>query len=124
VNSFDDDTAGSPFLLRNLAAVAANYRDGGISVFVLAGFVASQDQLRGIREAAGVPLRVVRLSTELRDIQRRLAADVTTERQLELQESARQIARGDGAGIEDLLLANDGPVSVIGQQIMTWLGWA
>src|SRR6266496_84985 len=61
VNSFDGHAAGNPFMLRNLAAVVSNYREGGISVFVLAYFVSSHDKLRGIREAVGVPLRVVRL---------------------------------------------------------------
>jgi hypothetical protein len=45
-----------------LTAVVSNYREGGISVFVLAYFVSSHGELRGIREAVGVPLRVVRLS--------------------------------------------------------------
>src|SRR5215831_7855433 len=119
----DDDTAGFRLMLRNLAAVVSNYREAGISVFLLAYFVASRDELRGIREAAGVPLRVVRLSVPLPDIQRRLAADVTTERQEELREAAKQIAAGEGVGIEDVVVANDRPVPVVAQQIMTWLGW-
>jgi len=123
VNSFDGQTAGNPFLLRNLAAVVSNYREGGISVFVLAHFVSSHDQLSGIREAVGVPLRVVRLSVPLADIEERLAADVTTERQEELKEAARQIADGAGVGLEDVVLANDRPVPVVAQQIMAWLGW-
>ena len=57
VNSFDGSAARNPFLLRNLAAVVSNYREGGISVFVLAYFVSSHDELRGIREDVGVPLR-------------------------------------------------------------------
>ena len=73
VNSFDGHAAGSPFMLRNLAAVVSNYREGGISVFVLAYFVSSREDLRAIREAVGVPLRVVRLSVPLPDIERRLA---------------------------------------------------
>src|SRR6185437_13908720 len=80
VNSFDGSGARNPFLLRNLAAVVSNYREGGISVFVLAYFVSSHDELRGIREACGVPLRVVRLSVPLPDIELRLSAAVTTER--------------------------------------------
>ena len=47
--TFGDHEAGSPLMLRNLAAVASNYREGGISVFVLARFVSSYDELRGIR---------------------------------------------------------------------------
>ena len=88
INTFDDGAAENPFLLRNLAAVVSNYRGGGISVFVLAYFVSGHDELRGIREAVGVPLRVVRLSVPLPDIERRLAADVTTERREELREAA------------------------------------
>ena len=124
INTFDDGAAENPFLLRNLAAVVSNYRGGGISVFVLAYFVSGHDELRGIREAVGVPLRVVRLSVPLPDIERRLAADVTTERREELREAAQQIAAGAGVGVEDIVLANDRPVPIVAQQIMTWLGWA
>ncbi|HYB87598.1 MAG TPA: adenylyl-sulfate kinase [Streptosporangiaceae bacterium] len=117
------DAARSGLMLRNLAAVASNYREAGISVFVLAHFVGDHDRLRRIQEAVGVPLRVIRLSVPLPDIERRLAADVTTERQEDLREAARQIAAGQGVGVEDLVLANDRPVGIVAQQIMTWLGW-
>ena len=110
-------------MLRNLAAVVSNYREGGISVFVLAYFVSSHEELHGIREAVGVPLRVVRLSVPLLDIEQRLAADVTTERREELWEAARQIEDGEGVGVEDVVLANDRPVPVVAEQVMTWLGW-
>jgi len=123
VDYSDDDAAGFRLMLRNLAAVVSNYREAGISVFLLAYFVTDHDGLRSIREAVGVPLRVVRLSVPLADIERRLAADVTTERQEELREAAKQIAAGDGVGIEDVVLANDRPVGIVAQQIMTWLGW-
>jgi hypothetical protein len=94
-----------------------------ISVFILAYFVSSHDELRGIREAVGVPLRVVRLSVPLPDIEQRLAADVTTERREELREAARQIEGGKGVGVEDVVLANDRPVRVVAEHVMTWLGW-
>jgi len=120
----DDEAAGFGLMLRNLAAVILNYREAGISVFVMAYFVSGHHELRGIREAVAVPLRVVRLSVPLPDIKRRLAADVTTERQEELREAAQQIAAGAGVGVEDVALANDRPVGIVAQQIMTWLGWA
>jgi hypothetical protein len=103
--------------------VVANYREAEISVFVMAYFVAGQDELRGIQDAVGVPLRVVRLSVPLADIEQRLAADVTTERQEELREAAQQIAAGAGVGVEDVVVANDRPVGIVAQQILTWLGW-
>ena len=123
IAGYGDDAPDNPFMLRNLAAVVANYREGGISVFVLAYFVSGQDELRGIREAVGVPLRVVRLTVPLPEIQQRLAFDMTTERQEEALEAGRQIAAGEGVGLEDLVLANDRPVPVVAEQIMTWLGW-
>jgi hypothetical protein len=66
---------------------------------------------------------VVRLSVPLSDIERRLAADVTTERREELREAAKQTAAGAGVGIEDMVLANDRPVAIVAQQLVTWLGW-
>jgi energy-coupling factor transporter ATP-binding protein EcfA2 len=124
VNYSDDGSAGLALMLRNLAAVVSNYRESRISVFVLAYFVRDQDALRGIRKAVGVPLRVVRLVVPLPDIEQRLAADVTTERQEELREAARQIAAGEGARIANVMVPNDRPVAVVARQVMSWLGWA
>jgi adenylylsulfate kinase-like enzyme len=45
--NFNEDAAGSPLMLRNLAAVASNYRDAGISTFVLAWFVAIMARCAG-----------------------------------------------------------------------------
>jgi len=123
VNYSDDDSAGPALMLRNLAAVVSNYREAGISVFVLAHFVRDQDALRGIRKAVGVPLRVVRLSVPLPEIAQRLAADVTAERREDLREAGRQIAAGEGVGLEDAMVANDRPVAVVARQVMSWLGW-
>jgi adenylylsulfate kinase-like enzyme len=98
VNYSDVHSARFGLMLRNLAAVVSNYREAGISVFVLAFFVLDHDALRGIREAVGVPLRVVRLSVPLPDIAQRLTGGVTTERQEDLREAGRQIAASEGSG--------------------------
>jgi hypothetical protein len=121
--TFDEHASGSPLMLRNLASVASNYRDAGISTFVLAWFVRDHGALRRVREAAGVPLRVVRLSVPLAGIERRLSADVTTERQDNLREAASSVAAGEGVGVEDVVVDNDRPVPVVAQNVMTWLGW-
>ena len=110
-------------MLRNLAAVASNYRGAGISTFVLAWFVRDHGALRGVREAVGVPLRVVRLAVPLPDIERRLSVDVTTERQDDLREAAASIAAGEGVGVEDVVVDNGRPGPVVAQEVMTWLGW-
>ena len=70
-----------------------------------------------------MPLRVVRLSVPLPDIERRLAADVTTERRDDLREAAGSIAAAEGVGVEDAVVDNDRPVPVVAREVMTWLGW-
>lgn len=122
-DNFDDHAAGMGLMLRNLAAVAANYRDAGVSTFVVAGFIRSQAALRDVREAVGAPLPVVRLSVPLPDIERRLAADVTSGRRDDLAEAAASLASGEGSGFEDLVIGNDRPVQVVAREIVTWLGW-
>src|SRR5215813_8405862 len=94
-----------------------------ISVFVLAWFVRDRGALRNVREAVGIPLRVVRLSVPLPDIERRLAVDVTTERQEELRQAAASIAAAEGVGVEDAVVDNDRPVPVVAREVLTWLGW-
>ena len=90
---------------------------------MLAWFVRDQGALRGVQEAVGVPLRVVRLSVPLPDIERRLAVDATTERQDDLQVAAASIAAGVGVGVEDAVVDNDRPIPVVAREVMTWLGW-
>jgi adenylylsulfate kinase-like enzyme len=123
VDDYDGHGDRYRLLLRNLAAVASNYRDAGIRVFVVAWFVRDHDALREVREAVGVPLRVVRLSVPLSGIEQRLARDVTTERRENLREAAASIAASEGVGVEDVVVANDRPVGAVAREVMAWLGW-
>jgi len=70
-----------------------------------------------------VPLRVVRLSVPLHDIERRLAGDVTSGRRDDLRDAASSIAAGEGAGVEDVVVGNDRPVGTVAREVMSWLGW-
>jgi Adenylylsulphate kinase len=110
-------------MLQNLAAVAANYQRAGIRLFVLAYFVRSPGEVAAVRKALGLPLRVARLTVPLRDIEQRLAGDVTTGRRDDLQEAAVSIAAGEGVGVEDVTVTNDRPVAVVAQDVVTFLGW-
>jgi hypothetical protein len=92
-------------------------------LFVLAYFIPDHETLRGVREAVGVPLRVVRLTVPLPAIRQRLAADVTSGRQDDLREAEAQLAASEGAGLEDVAVANDRPIGVVTAEIMSWLGW-
>jgi hypothetical protein len=118
----DHDT-GRATMLRNLAAVLPHYRDLGVTAYVLAYFVPDRGTLDGIRRAFGLPLRVVRLSAALEDIERRLAADVTSGRRDDLRDAAESIANSEGVGVEDLVIETDKPVRAIAAEIMAWLGW-
>ena len=123
-DNFDDHAAGFGLMLRNLSAVASNYREAGIRVFIAAYFIRDLEALHAVREATGVPLRVVRLSVPLPDIEQRLAADLTSGRRDDQREAASSIASGEGVGVEDATVLNDRPVGLVAQEIMTWLGWA
>ena len=118
-----DHATGYRMMLRNLAAVAPTYLDAGIGVFVVAYFVRDLDALRSVREALGVPLRVVRLSVPWPDIERRLASDVTSGRRDDLRDAAASIAEGEGVGAEDIVISNDRAVGTVAREVMTWLGW-
>jgi energy-coupling factor transporter ATP-binding protein EcfA2 len=110
-------------MLENLAAVAANYRRAGIRLFVLAYFVRSPGEVRGVREALGLPLRVARLTVRLPEIERRLAGDVTSGRRDDLRAAAASIAAAEGAGVEDVVIGNDRPIGAVARDVMTFLGW-
>ena len=86
---------------------------------VRACFARSPGQVQAVREALGLPLRVVPLP----DIERRLASDVTSGRRDDLREAASSIAAAEGAGIEDLAIGNDRPIGVVARDVMTFLGW-
>jgi len=110
-------------MAENLASVTANYRRAGVGKFVLAWFVRTQDELDVVRRAAGVPLRVVRLSVPLQQIERRLASDVTSGRRDDLIAAAESIAAGEGVGLEELVMSNDQPITAAAEQILAFLGW-
>jgi hypothetical protein len=119
----DDRAAEFGLMLQNLSAVAANYRRARIRLFVLAYFVRSPDEVRSVRDAVGLPLRVVRLEVPLPDIERRLASDVTSGRRDDLREAAASIAAAEGAGVEDVVIGNDRPIGVVAQEVLSFLGW-
>jgi adenylylsulfate kinase len=110
-------------MLANLAAVAGNYRRAGIRRFVLAYFVRDLAEVQGVRKALGVPLRVVRLTVPLADIERRLAGDVTSGRRDDLREAAASIAADEGVGVEDVVVGNDRPVGIVARDVLAFLGW-
>ena len=118
-----DHAMGYRMMLRNLAAVAPNYRDAGIKIFVVAYFLRDSEALLSVQAALGVPLRVVRLAVSLQDIERRLARDVTSGRRDDLRDAASSVAVGEGVGVEDIVISNDRAVGTVAHEVMSWLGW-
>jgi hypothetical protein len=110
-------------MLQNLDVVAANYRRAGIRRYVLAYFVRSPYEVRAVRQVLGLPLRVVRLTACLPEIERRLADDVTSGRRDDLAEAAVSTAAGEGTGVEDVVISNDRPIQDVARDVVAFLGW-
>jgi hypothetical protein len=85
--------------------------------------VRSPCEVQRVQEALGLPLRVVRLTVRLPDIEHRLASDVTSGRRDDLGEAASSIAAAEGAGVEDAAISNDRPIGVVARDVMTFAGW-
>ncbi len=111
-------------LLANLAAVVRNYRDAGITRFVLAGTVTTLAEIESLQMAIDMPMAVIRLTTPIEEIEHRLAADPTTGRRDDLEQAREAIAAGAGADLGDLVVANDRPIGVVAAEILAWLGWS
>lgn len=114
----------NPLLLPNLAAVVANDSAAGVRKFVLAGTIRSRPELEATRQTLAMPLRVVRLTAPIEEIERRLSPDPTSGRAGDLEEARRQVTSGMGVGLEDIAVANDRPIGTVAAEIVAWLGWA
>ena len=71
-----------------------------------------------------MPVRVVRLTVTMDEIERRLRSDVTAGREDDLREAREWVAAGLGEGFEDLTVANGRPIREVASEIVGWLGWA
>ena len=116
--------AGNRLMLANLAPMVGNYRAAGLTRFILAGSLTSADERDRLRDTLGMPVRVVRLTLPVEEIERRLASDPTSGRRDDLVQARRQVADEVGFGLEDLAVANDRPIGEVATEIIGWLGWA
>jgi chloramphenicol 3-O-phosphotransferase len=110
-------------MLANLTAVVGNYRAAGVQSFVLARAVRDREELGSLRSTLSMPLRVVRLTLPVEEIERRLAADVTAGRRDDLAVAREWLATRTGEGVEDIAVPNDRPVRAVAIQIVDWLEW-
>jgi gluconate kinase len=124
---FDTRGEGGPtehsVMLKNLAALVGNYLAVGIRLFVLAGAIRDRAELDDLKAELPMPLRVVRLTVPLEEIEKRLRSEVTTGRREDLREAAVWVADSLGVGIEDVTVSNDRPIQEVAAEILDWLGW-
>jgi hypothetical protein len=110
-------------MLTNLAAVVRNYLAVGVRFFILAKAVRGAAELDDLKVGLPMPLKVVRLTVPLEEIEGRLSHDVTTGRRDDLREAAAWVAASTGVGIEDVAVPNDRPVREVAVEVLNWLGW-
>ncbi len=110
-------------MLRNLAALVGNYLEVGVRFFVLAGAIRDLAELEALKAELSMPLRVVRLTVPLREIEDRLRPDPTAGRRDDLRGAASWVAASVGVGVEDWTVSNDRPIREVATDILQWLGW-
>ena len=110
-------------LARNLASVAATFREAGVRRFLLAGAVAEQEALEAIRAAIGVPLHVVRLVVPASVIEERIGSAPTSGRADDLERARLWVSAGTGVGLEDDLVENEGPIRETALRVLGGAGW-
>jgi hypothetical protein len=110
--------------LANIAAVVNAYIEAGVQRFVLAGAVRSNVELAAMRAVVPFPLKAVRLTLSIEEIERRLAVAVTVGRERDARNAAMWLAEGIGADVGDLVIANNRPIGEVAEEILDWLGWA
>jgi hypothetical protein len=124
---FDTAGEGGPtehsVMLKNLAALVGNYSAVGVRFFVLAGAIRDGAELDDLKAKFPMPLRVVRLTVPLEEIEKRLRSDATTGRRADLREAAAWVAGSVGVGIEDETVSNDRPIREVASDILGWLRW-
>lgn len=119
-----DAATAQRIYLDNLSAVATNYADAGVQRLVLAGAVRSDAILDAMRAAIPFPLRVVRLTVPLDEIERRLAGAITVSRTRDVRNASRWLEEGLGADVGDRVIASDRPIGLVADQILHWLQWS
>ena len=118
-----DDPFNLGLELRNLQAVARNYRDAGAQRLVLAGVLERRTDRSRYAEVLGVDLLVCRLIADLAVIRERLVARHREDSGLAWHVNRAEELEGifAAAWVEDFVVAADQPVTEVAQDVVT--GW-
>jgi hypothetical protein len=110
-------------MMKNLTALVGNYLEIGVRFFVLAGAIRDPAELEALKAEVPMPLRVVRLTVPLREIEVRLRPDPTAGRRDDLRGAASWVAASVGVGLEDATVSNNRTIREAATDILEWLGW-
>lgn len=119
----DDHDDARPVMLKNLDAVVGNFYETGVHRFAIAGAADSVEEVHALRTTLGMPLKVVRLTVPIDEIERRLSNSITAARADDLQVARHWVAEGRGEGVGDLVIENDRPIREVAVEVLTALGW-
>ena len=120
----DDGDHGHALMLEHLALVVGNLRRRGNDRFVLAGAVMRDAEWQAIRDTMAMPIRLVRLTAAPEVIRDRFAAEPTSGRLDDQQQTETWLAApGDDEPRPDLVITNDGPIAETATTILGWTGW-
>lgn len=121
-----DDPFNERIGLRNLTAMADNYRDVGTQRLVLAGVVETAAWRRRYQDASGMPLTMARLRVGLDDVRRRLLARHSPGAVLDwhLRRSGELDAILADAAVDDVIIdVGDDEPPAVASRVLGAIGW-
>jgi adenylylsulfate kinase len=119
----EEASAEHRMMMKNLAAVVANYHEAGVRYFVLARAFTERWELEDLIGGFPFPLTLVRLEVPPEVIEERLHGGIEAGRHDELRSRTEQVSRTEMPGVEDLTVRNDRPLVETASEILDWLGW-
>ncbi len=114
---------GHQLMLANLAPMVDHYRAAGIERFILAQWISLSSRVNSLRSTIEMPMRVVRLTLDPKEIERRLLGDPTSGRADDLQVAQGALASSADDVVADLVIANDRPLREVATTIVEWSAW-
>jgi predicted kinase len=110
-------------MLRNLEPIVTTYLDAGATHFVLARSIQDRSELTSLAATIDMPLRTVELDVPYDEIARRIVADPTDGRRVDLARTASAITQRPGSRLADVTITNDRTVRDATREILDWLEW-
>jgi adenylylsulfate kinase-like enzyme len=117
-----DHDAALPVMLRNVDDVVGNYYAAGVRTYVVARTMETQEQIRDLQAALGMPLTSVELTVPLEEIERRLGSAITSGRAVDLAGARAWMAEARTSGC-DMTISNDRPIREVAIELFTALDW-